>query len=473
MKKKNRGRKSTKRTKTKKNSMKRAKQRPRATVRGRGNRAVKERGSGSDKAWLTIEVTGVEGGGAEAMSFTASALGESVSFSEGVGVERNRILYDGPYFPGPYHITVTGREYDPSSDDEFTEGSADLSVDLSTLQGTASVTISQKPGDKDDTDVGDEPNDPDDPDEEASYTISFLAEVEPAVSVLTADVKNNNIVVQLSPDGANGILTLTLKGLNGAEKEIYSEQASGGTVQETFHFDEFTPADGEMTLTQLEATWDVGAPVAAEGRRTNMAKKSRGVKAKGPVKPRVESDFYNITKYFTPRLEAYPQDDLVTVGTGVYADKSREWTGLHDEQYPSEFLNSLRDVNEGLGLIGNTVVRLHYTHGQKGGTPYRKKLYLSNPDPDQQTGSCKPDHNIIGTADTIASRDKNLLCGARIMIDGIDGIMTKRDKGKLPRHEKQIDVYIGEGGPEKKSACDVWGEPLKHVVQLLGPKSRS
>src|SRR5437764_13469986 len=134
----------------------------------------------------------------------------------------------------PYHITVTARELDPASDDEFTEGSADVTVDLSTLQATASVTISQKPGDKDDTDVGDEPNDPDDPDEEASYTISFLAEVEPAVSVITAHVKNNNILVQLSPEGASATLTLTLKGLNGAEKEIYSEQASGGTVQQTF-----------------------------------------------------------------------------------------------------------------------------------------------------------------------------------------------------------------------------------------------
>lgn len=451
----------------------RAKRRPKSRAKTQKSKAALRGSDKPNQAWLTIEVVGVDGSGGSAMSFTAEGLGGSAHFGEGVGQERNRILYDGPYLPGPYHITVTARELDPASDDEFTEGSADLTVDLSTLQGTASVTISQKPGDKDDTDVGDDPNDPDDPDEEASYTISFLAEVEPTVSVLTADVKNNNILVQLSPDGASGTLTLTLRGLNGAEKEIYSEQASGGTVQQTFHWDEFTPADGEMTLTQLEASWEVGTPAAAGRRGLMMAAKSKGAKRKAPIKPRVESDFWNITKYFTPKLEAYPQDDLVTVGTGVYSGETKKWTNLHDEQYPAEFLNSIRDRNEGLGLSGDTVVRLHDTHGQKGGTPYRKKLYVSNPDPDQQTGRCPPDHNIIGTTDTMASRNKALRCGARVLIDGIEGEKVRRDTGKLPKFEKQIDVYIGEGGPDLKRACDVWGEPLKHVKQLLEPKARS
>ena len=428
--------------------------------------------SGSDTAWLTIEVVGVDGSGGTAMSFTAEGLGGSAHFGEGVGQERNRILYDGPYLPGPYHITVTARELDPASDDEFTEGSADLTVDLSTLQGTASVTISQQPGDKDDTDVGDEPNDPDDPDEEASYTISFLAEVEPAVSVLTADVKNNNILVQLSPEGASGTLTLTLKGLNGAEKEIYSEQASGGTVQQTFHWDEFTPADGEMTLTQVEASWEVGTPAAAGRRGLTMARKSKGAKKKASIKPRVESDFWNITEYFTPVLEDYPPDDLITIGTGAFDDKKKIWSNLHDEQYPASFVNSLRERNEGLGLSDGNVVRFRETHGQKGGTPYKRRFYIANPDP-EQTGSCPPDHNIIGTTDTIASRHKTLRCGARVRIDGIEGEKIKRDNGRLPRFDKQIDVYIGEGGPDLKRACDVWGAPLKHVIQLLGPKARS
>lgn len=105
--------------------------------------------AGGDKpnqAWLTVRVESAQGSGGSDMAFTAKLWDKEVGFGVGTGQERHRILYDGPYLLPPYSISIGARERDPDSDDEFTDSTIDLAIDLGSLQGSASGMISQKPG---------------------------------------------------------------------------------------------------------------------------------------------------------------------------------------------------------------------------------------------------------------------------------------------------------------------------------------
>jgi len=181
------------------------------------------------------------------MSFTVSALGSSVNVGTQVGQERDRILYDGLFTPGPYAISVTAREGDPTSDDEFEDGSGSLSIGDRSFEGETSVTVNMKPGDKDDNDT-DDPNADPDPDEQASYTVSLVAEVIPAVLIQEADVTQNNIIIEAKPPGRPGVLKVRLKGLQGASEQIYNDNYSGELITIPFGLERFTNAQAEKTL---------------------------------------------------------------------------------------------------------------------------------------------------------------------------------------------------------------------------------
>jgi hypothetical protein len=208
----------------------------------------------------------------------------SIDFGAGSAREE-LVLYDGPYKPGPYNVWVNGGERGQKSDHEFSDGVVNLSLDLSRLRGSASATISQIPAGMGDKDGGDSSEDPDDLDAIESYTIFFSAEVRPAVKLLGADVKKNKIEIELSPDGASGNLTIRLQCLEGVEKEIYSAKVAGGRFTQGFHLDQFTPGDGEVTLTSVEAQWDTRA--AGRGYRSGKqrARQPAGPKAKWFLHP--------------------------------------------------------------------------------------------------------------------------------------------------------------------------------------------
>lgn len=188
------------------------------------------------------------------MAFTASLWDNSVGFGVDTGQERHRILYDGPYQPPPYAIAVSAQQ--PNSDDEFMDGTINLDISRSTLEGSASTSITQKPGDKDDKDVGDEPNDPDDPDETASFTITVSGEVSAAVEITNFDVIKKEVTFDLLPenlDEGTALVVISSKAVGKARKQAdvkISQQMKGGRGK-TVQFDwskfpqdpknEFTP----------------------------------------------------------------------------------------------------------------------------------------------------------------------------------------------------------------------------------------
>jgi len=408
-----------------------------------------------DEPGLTIRVDGVDGSGGSKMSFTVSGMGNSVNVGTQVGQERDRILYDGPYSPGTYKISVTARELDPSSDDEFTEGSADLGVDLSTLHGQAFVTITQKPGDKDDNDVDDDdPDAPEDPDEEANYSISIVADVTPAVNVLEADISINRITVGCKPSGPAGVLKISLKGLEGASEQIYLDNNSGAEVTVDFGLDRFTNAQAEKTFTHVEAEWQVAGNTVTGAKYLDPPFEFLGV--------------WKITNYFTPVLERFAATGMRPIGTGI--KQGRVWRNLHDVNYPVSFLNSVDQGTEGLGLIGGHVVRFRKKGAATGATPWTGNVdgiayFLADPDSDQETASCPP-NNLLGTTDTVAARTRKLRCGAKVMIQGLNGIRIKRDTGG-GLLDGQVDVYIGEGGDALSAQAKAWGEKERWVINLL------
>lgn len=208
------------------------------------------------------------------MGFTASLWGNTVGFGVGTGEERRRILYDGPYQPPPYSISVSAAERDPNSDDEFTEGTINLGIDLSTLEGSASTTISQIPGDKDDTDVGDEPDDPDDPDETASYAITCSGEVTPAVEIAGSDhdgvgpidFRSRSVAFSVMPKNAPGTVNIILHGDGGQTVELLTDEpvSGGDNIVKTFQWDVFSEIDERFRAHSLEVQFNAGNASAAK-----------------------------------------------------------------------------------------------------------------------------------------------------------------------------------------------------------------
>jgi len=141
---------------------------------------------------------------------------------------------------------------------------------------------------------------------------------------------------------------------------------------------------------------------------------------------------------------------------------------LKNQEYPIAWLNSVDPANEGLGLIGDTVVRMHDVRVKKGINPWSglksgDSYYIANPDPDQQAGSCE---EMRGTTDSYAAKTKKLRRGAEVMIQGLSGKWIRRDYGGGLSSE-QLDIYIGEGGAEKKAQADAWGAKKRWVINLL------
>lgn len=206
--------------------------------------------SGQDEpnvARLIITMTDVDGEGAERMSFTASAgIGRSVHFGEDTP---ERVLYDGPYVPGPYELSVQARELDPTSDDTFNPGGGSLDIDMNSLQGQGQVEVTMVPeknGNGGDAKIrgaksrkrtkraaADEQED-----ESASYTIYFTGQIVPAIEITNVDIPNREITFDLTPESlgeGNFLAIFSSKTVDRDPKlddvEAISQQVSGGRGQ--------------------------------------------------------------------------------------------------------------------------------------------------------------------------------------------------------------------------------------------------
>lgn len=411
-----------------------------ATVRGKDAsvRTSQQAIRSPDEPVLAIWVTG----GASKMKFNASASGlGSVDF--GIAT-KPRVIYKGPLNVGSFQASVTASEPgDP--DDSFLATPINISIDLGTLSGGDQVVINQVPGD---------PGRHGEGDESESFNVQFGYKVTPAVKITDADVEHDRIVVDCKPAGASGILKITLIGLEGASEQIYYDTNAGTTLTETFHLDRFTNVQSEKTFTHVEAEWSVGGMSL---RSTASLKR-----------PFEFLGIWKITNYFTPVLRDFAANNMLPRGTGTFHEG--HWANLRDVNYPANFLNAVDLGTEGLGQINGHVVRFHGAGRNQRATAWignrdGRRYYLADPDPDQQTASCPP-HNLLGTTDTIASRSRKLRCDAEVMIQGIQGVKVKRDTGG-GLLDRQIDIYIGEGGDALYNQANTWGEKMKWVINLL------
>jgi hypothetical protein len=279
----------------------RSKSRPNRRIAA--SRSTVPGGDTPNEAWLTIHVDSVEvNEGSAYMGFTASLWGNSVGFGTGTGQERRRILYDGPYQPPPYSISVSATERDPNSDDEFTEGTIALAIDLGTLEGSASTTISQVPGDKDDNDTGDDANDPDDPDETASYLVTCSGQITPAVEMSAdnpIDWDRRTVTFDVLPPGVPGSVNIILHA-SGIDIPLVSGEmiAGGNNLQKQFDFEAFPP-DKDISFNSVEVEFTVGNNNAATPRRAARAESSKSAKDKRAVKG-LGKGKCQITAYFLP-----------------------------------------------------------------------------------------------------------------------------------------------------------------------------
>ena len=120
---------------------------------------------------LSAIVTGVDGSGAEAMSFTAEIPGLSPKVSFGEGVSR-RWLCSNYYSSGGAEVTITAHEYDPTSDDTFDDETEDVGE-----PSPASVTSPTQGS----VDIEVDMNSEDAEDESASYTVAIEWYASPSV----------------------------------------------------------------------------------------------------------------------------------------------------------------------------------------------------------------------------------------------------------------------------------------------------
>jgi hypothetical protein len=172
---------------------------------------------------LKLVMTGVEGGGAERMSFSASAgIGRAIHFGED---SPERVLYDGPYVPGPYEISLEARELDPTSDDVFQTSAAVLAIDMNSLQGNAAAGATLAEPDEDE-------------DESAAYTVFFTGQITPAIEITNVDIANREITFDLLPenlDSGNFQAVFSSKKVDADPKlddvTVVSQQVGGGRGQ--------------------------------------------------------------------------------------------------------------------------------------------------------------------------------------------------------------------------------------------------
>ncbi len=275
----------------------------------------------------------------------------------------------------------------------------------------------------------------------------------PKVEVVSADVEQNEIKIKCTPQNLSGTLTIYLKG--DVEKQVHTESVSGSTTAATytFHIESLTTAEKNKTFNKVKGKWTPSSKEATGEKDTSRNFKYLGV--------------WQITNYYTP-VEGQFSGSTLSKGTGQLIGTT--WINLSDVAHPVAFMNAVDPANEGLGLIGSTVVRFHPTYGNTSATPWTdlqngNPHYLANPDPDQQTAHCAP-FNLIGTSDTIAASSLQLSCGSEVLIQDVTGKKIKRDTGGGLGSE-QIDVYIGEGGTSLKQQADDWGNRNKWVIKLL------
>ncbi len=274
----------------------------------------------------------------------------------------------------------------------------------------------------------------------------------PKVEIIDTNVEDDKITFKCTPSGLSGTLKLELDG--DQKVEIYNASVTGSDTEKTesFHIeDKLTDAVKDKTFKKINAVW---SPSNKQAKHTKNLNKNFVYLGK-----------WTISNYFTPQESGY-SGSVLSKGTGAL--NGTVWSGVTNVAHPIAFMNAVDPANEGLGLIGTTVVRFHSTYGNTTATPWTllnggAPTYLANPNPSQQTASCSP-HNLIGNTDGYAAISPKLGCGDEVIIQDV-GKKKKIDIGG-GLGSTQIDVYIGEGGTTLNQQANTWGKKTKWVIKL-------
>lgn len=443
---------SRKKAKAKNTRSKTAKRRPSGKSRSIKATSAIPPGDEPNEPWLTIKVDGVDVGedsSGSAMAFTASLWGESVGFGVNTGQEHHRVLYDGPYKPGPYQIAVTAEERG-DSDDEFTDGNINFDVDHSTLQGSGSTTITQKPGDKDDKDAGDEPNDPDDPDETASFTIRVSAEVEAVVEITDFDILKRQVTFDLLPenlDEGTALVTISSKTVGNAGKQPdvnISQQVKGGrgrTIQ--FEWDKF-PQDPQMEFHAQSVTvfWNNLKVVAREDTRA-LDFVTYGV--------------FRISRFFTPDDDQWTgPTESVTFGNTRRNVHTNWISRVRCEEGKGRSLGDIVNVR-GPGHRNATKTVWVHKAGTQRLNRSNEGAYVPSLTVDRSLAKNTSDRRFRGHDQILLSTDPN-----RVFAIEDTGNWTQADEPPGRRVVDHFDRYVGFAGPGRRRP----DFPMAFVVKL-------
>jgi 3D (Asp-Asp-Asp) domain-containing protein len=284
----------------------------------------------------------------------------------------------------------------------------------------------------------------------------------PNVEITSVDVESDDISYKCTPSGISGTLKFEL--LTADNTSIVVHNASeAGTDNQEMHMSfaigsSFGSSQENKHYGKYKATW---SPSSVD------------VYDDGPLDPGFTYlGKWTISKYFTPDESASWSGGSLSKGTGTYNSSNptnTRWSNLSNVSHPTAFLNSVDPANEGLGLIGGSVVRFHSTYGNTQAMPWTDlnngtSMYLASPDSDQGTASCSGCSMIGSGGDSMACAASSIACGDKVLIQDV-GTRKKYDTGG-GLSSTQIDVYISEGGSSVKQQADTWGKPKKWTLKL-------
>lgn len=392
-----------------------------------------------NKPKLNIHVQSVQGQGGTGLQFTAkvtggdgSTLTASKQFGRTAGASKRGLLYEGDYKEGPYTITITAEEH-PASDDQFTEGSITLNPSGSTLQASGNTQIKNAPGDQDERNP-------------ANYTITCVADITPAVEILSdVDVLNSKINFNVMPAIASGTLKVFFHGRGPTNAVVIDGMSISGGAQD------------------VQFKWNTGFPQAA-GRKFSAESVHIEFKVgdKKPVEDVRDVRFtgygvFPLTRYYTPRDSSFgpPNSDALLDGQPVrvnsdWAEKSIDPEGI------GEFQGMLVTVSA-TTISGHKGYRLST---RQGGGPVEEGNYRSVLERFVSIARHK-----VRTGPRSFRVDRRFPPGTMLFLVGSNPKVHRvDDSGNWGGSDNQFDVFMGRGGPSILSG----GEPpaSAYVVRL-------
>lgn len=162
-----------------------------------------------------------------------------------------------------------------------------------------------------------------------------------------------------------------------------------------------------------------------------------------------------------------------TLQKGVYAANQFP-SGLRHVSLKTQFLNSIDPMNEGLGMDGGSVLRLHVRAAQTG---YNRVSYLNGsdhgyiekPDRDQDNASSPSVRLLRATSVAVRTNADRLVYDDELYIPEFS-IRSVDDSGGLNNNTDQIDIWRGQGDQALLSVVNNFGDSRRRTcLKIIRP----